>query len=120
MIGIFLRGINLTILQEWADSLSEVIDNKDLTMRQKSVIAHWLSEERDSFEKLMHRSRKYLDKIVAAKELDAQHAFTLKTGKGIPEDLLEEFCARHGIIFPKTEFLRLIEEHREVSRRPKK
>src|SRR3989344_2919656 len=81
MIGIFLRGINLTILQEWADSLSEVID---------------------------------------AKELDAQYAFTLKTGMGIPEDLLEEFCARHGIPFPKAEFLKLIEEHREVSRRPKK
>lgn len=120
MIGVFLRGINLTILQEWADSLSEVIDNKDLTFRQKFVIAHWLSEERDSFEKLMHRSRKYLDKIVTAKELDAQHAFTLKTGMGIPEDLLEEFCARHGIPFPKVEFLRLIEEHRGISRRPKK
>lgn len=120
MIGVFLRGINLTILQEWTDSLSEVIDNKDLTMRQKSVIAHWLSKERDGFENLMRRNCKYLDKIVATKELDAPHAFTLKTGIGIPEDLLEEFCVRHGIHFPKIEFLRLIEEHREVSRRPNK
>lgn len=120
MIGIFLRGINLTILQEWVDSLSEVMDNKDLTMRQKSVISHWIDEERDGFEKLMLRNRKHLDKIVAAKALDAQHAFTLKTGMGIPEDILEEFCIRHGISFPKPEFLRLIEEHKEISRRSKK
>ncbi|QQS22555.1 hypothetical protein IPM19_02890 [bacterium] len=120
MIGIFLRGIDLTILQEWVDSLSQVIDNKDLTFRHKSVIAHWISEERVSFEKLMNRSGKYLDKIVAAKELDAHQAFTLKTGIGIPEDLLEEFCERHDITFPKVEFLKLIEDHRNVSRRPKK
>lgn len=120
MIGIFLREVSLTILQEWADSLIEVIDNKDLTLRQKSVIKHWLNEERNGFEKLMQRSRKYLDKIVKAKELDAQRAFTLKTGVGIPEDLLEEFCASHGIHFPRVEFLKLIEKHREVSRRPKK
>lgn len=120
MIGIFLRGVNLTVLQEWVDSLSEVIDNKDLTNRQKSVIAHWLGVERDSFERLMHRNRKYLDRIVADKELTAQHAFTLKTGMGIPEDLLEEFCARHGIIFPKVGFTALIEQHKVISRQAKK
>lgn len=120
MIGVYLQGINLTILQEWMDSLSDVIDNRDLTFRQKSVIAHWLGEERNGFENLMRRSRKYLDKIVATKELDAQHAFTLKTGIGIPEDLLEEFCACHSIPFPKVEFLRLIEEHKDISRRSKK
>lgn len=89
-------------------------------MRQKPVIGHWLIEERISFEKLMHRSRKHLDKIVSANELSAEHAFSLKAGMGIPEDLLEEFCARHGILFPKVEFLNLIEEHKEISRRPKK
>ncbi len=120
MIGVYLRGISLTILQEWVESLSEVIDDKDLTLRHKSEIAHWLSEERTGFESLMRRSGKYLDKVAAAKELDAQHAFTLKTGMGIPEDLLEEFCSQHNIPFPKTEFLRLIEEHKEISRRQKK
>ena len=120
MVGVYLRDINLTILQDWVDSLCDAIDNRDLTFRHKSVIMHWLDEERNSFENLMRRSYKYLDKIVATKELDAHHAFTLKTGIGIPEDLLEEFCARHNIPFPKVEFLRLIEEHKEVSRRPKK
>jgi alanyl-tRNA synthetase len=120
MIGMYLRGINLTILQEWVDSLSDTIDNRNLTSSQKSVIAHWLGEERNSFENLMRRSRKYLDKIVATKELDAHLAFTLKTSMGIPENLLEEFCVRHGIPFPKIELLRLIEEHREISCRPKK
>ena len=119
MIGVFLRGVNLTILQEWVESLSGEIDNEDLTRRQKSVITHWIDEERNGFEGLMHRSRKYLDKIVAVKELDAQYAFTLKTAMGMPEDLLEEFCIRHGIPFPKSEFLKLIEEHKEISRRPK-
>jgi alanyl-tRNA synthetase len=60
------------------------------------------------------------DKIASAKELDAHRAFTLKTGMGIPEDLLEEFCLRQGIIFPKADFLRFIEEHKGISRQPKK
>jgi alanyl-tRNA synthetase len=120
MIGMFLRGISLSILEEWMESLSQVMDNKDLTMRQKPAIDRWLSVERDGFEKLMQRSRKHLDKIASAKELDAHHAFTLKTGMGIPEDLLEEFFLRQGIVFPKADFLRFIEEHKGISRQPKK
>lgn len=120
MIRLFLRGLNLAILQEWVDSLSQGIDNRPLTLSQQTVIAHRLSEERDSFEKLMRRSRKHLDEIVASRQLEAQQAFSLKTAYGIPEDFLEEFCVRHEIPFPKAEFLRLIEEHRVVSRQPKK
>jgi len=51
--------------------------------------------------------------------LSAKQAFDLKTALGIPEDLLVEICARHGIPFPREEFLRLIEEHREISRQTK-
>lgn len=120
MLGVFMRGINLSVLQEWVDSLTEAVDNQSLTLHHKSNIAYWLGVERDGFEGLMLRSRRYLDKIIAAKELDAQLAFTLKTGIGIPEDLLEEFCVRHSIHFPKIEFLRLIEEHKGISRRSKK
>ena len=55
------------------------------------------------------------------KEKAIELAFELITeGFGIPEDLLEEFYVRHGIPFPKIELLKLIEKHREVSRRPKK
>jgi len=120
MIGMFLRDINLAVLQEWSDSLMEVIDNKDLTMRQRAGITYYLGEERASFDRLMRRSRKHLDKIAASGQLDARQAFTLKTGMGIPEDLLEEFCTRHGIRFPKDEFLGLVEGHRDISRRTKK
>jgi alanyl-tRNA synthetase len=120
MTGMFLRGISLDLLQTWVDSLSDVIDNKELTSSQKPVIAHWLGKEREGFEGLMRRSKKHLDKVETSKELDAQHAFSLKTSLGISEDFLEEFCVRHSILFPKVEFLRLIEEHKEISRQSKK
>lgn len=120
MTGVFLRGLSLKVIQTWTDSLCGVIDNRDMTLSQKPFITHWMKKECESFEGLMHRSRKYLDKIATTKELDARHAFTLKTGLGIPEDFLEEFCVSHGIVFPKTEFTRLIEGHKEISRQSKK
>lgn len=120
MTGVFLQGIGLDVLQTWVDSLSEVIDNKELTSRQKPVISQWLRKESEGFEGLVRRSRKHLDKVASAGNLDPQQAFTLKTGLGIPEDFLEEFCVRHGILFPKVEFLTLIEEHKEISRQSKK
>jgi alanyl-tRNA synthetase len=120
MLGAFLYGVDLTVLQEWVNSLSEVIDNKDLTMRHKAAINHWLNVECTRFGELMRRNKKHLDKISSTKELSAQEAFALKAAMGIPEDLLEEFCARHSVSFPKVEFLRLIEEHKEISRRSKK
>jgi len=94
---------------------------KEVKQREKiELLNKDLEEANRKQEGLMRRSMKHLDKIISTKELDAQHAFTLKTGLGIPEDFLEDFCVRHNIIFPRVEFLRLIEEHRIISRQPKK
>jgi alanyl-tRNA synthetase len=119
MIGVFLRGISLDTLQNWANSLCEIIDNRDLTFSQQSTILHWLNVERMSFEKLMQRSNKYLERIVSSQVLTGHDAFNLKTCMGIPEDILVEFCKRHNVVFPMTEFLRLTEEHKEISRQKK-
>lgn len=120
MTGAFLGGVPLDTLRGWVDHLCEVIDNKELTFSQKPVITQYVNSELQSFEALMRRSKKHLDKVVVAKELSEQQAFTLKTAWGIPEDFLQEFCAQHGISFPKAGFLRLIEEHKEISRHQKK
>lgn len=116
MTGVFLREIDLSILQTWVDLLCEIIDDKDKTMIRKLDIDHWLRKECEGFEKLMRKSRKHLDKIAENKELSAQHAFNLKTVLGISEDFLEEFCVSHGILFSKVEFRKLIEEHKKISR----
>lgn len=117
MTGVFLQGISLKIIMEWIEYLCLTIDNKELTNAQGNAIQACVIKEICSFEALIKRSKKYLDEIARAKELDATRAFTLKSGLGIPEDFLEEFCTRNGIIFPKAGFLRLVEEHKTISRK---
>jgi alanyl-tRNA synthetase len=120
MTGIYLKEIDLDLLQVWIDSLCGAIDDKDKTMSQKTAINLWIDKERNGFEELMRRSKGRLDRIAAVKELSAQQAFTLKTSSGISEDFLEEFCIRKGILFSKVELLELIEKHKEISRQSKK
>jgi alanyl-tRNA synthetase len=116
MSGVFLRDINLSVVSEWFESLCEVVDNKGKTDAARPTMLSWLEEERNSFELLMRRSRKHLDKIAATQHLDAKQAFDLKTSLGIPEDLLEEYCRRYGIEFPRKGYLQLFREHQEISR----
>ncbi|MEK7647483.1 MAG: alanine--tRNA ligase-related protein [Patescibacteria group bacterium] len=119
MIGAQLHGVELTALTGWVHSLCVAIDNRELTLRHESAVNGWIQSERDSFVRVLQRSKKHLDKIAAAQEISATHAFTLKSELGIPEDLLSEFCGRHGIHFPIDEFQKLVDGHKETSRAKK-
>lgn len=116
MSGVFLRDIGLPMVSEWFEALCEVVDDKDKTNAARATILSWLEDERSGFENLMRRSRKHLDKIAATRRLEAKQAFDLKTSLGIPEDLLEEYCRRYGIEFPREGYLQLFREHQEISR----
>lgn len=117
MLGVFLKGVEVKTVRGWMGGLCECVDDRRKTASAQSAIFVWLDAEISSFEGLMRRSQKHLDRIVAEKHLDAQHAFDLKTSLGVPEDLLEEYCRRHGIEFPREGLASLLREHQQVSRK---
>lgn len=115
--GMYLRDVNMNQSMQFVQTLAESVDNVQLTREKMAFIIDAIQLEIERFAKVLQRADKHFNQIIKNGELPAETAFEMKATRGIPEELIKEFCREHDIEFPENLFVALMDEHRVVSRK---
>src|SRR5207247_5464903 len=73
--------------------------------------------EEDGFGEALERGMKLFEEAAARGEITGEDAFALQATYGFPIELTQELARERGLGVNDEEFTRLMEEHREISRR---
>src|SRR2546423_5077444 len=107
----FLASLADAVLQPMGDAYPELVDHRE-------QIHQVLSAEEERFAETLERGIKVFEEAVSrGGDIGGEDAFKLAATYGFPIELTVELARERGLGVNEEEFTRLMEEHREISRR---
>ena len=106
----FLAALADAVIEQMADAYPELAEHR-------AEIRQVLSAEETRFAETLERGMKLFEEAAAHGEITGDDAFTLQATYGFPIELTQELARERGLGVNDEEYTRLMEEHREISRR---
>ena len=106
----FLAGLADAVIEQMGDAYPEIREHRD-------EIRQVLSAEETRFAETLERGMTIFEEAAAKGEITGDDAFTLQATYGFPIELTQELARERGLGVNDEEFTRLMEQHREISRR---
>jgi alanyl-tRNA synthetase len=105
----FLAGLADTVIEQMGDAYAELAEHRDQIHRV-------LSAEEERFGETLERGMKLFEEAAARGAISGEDAFTLQATYGFPIELTVELARERGLTVDEDEYVRLMDEHREISR----
>jgi alanyl-tRNA synthetase len=105
----FLAGLADTVIEQMGDAYAELAEHRD-------QIHRILSAEEERFGETLERGMKLFEEAAARGAISGEDAFTLQATYGFPIELTVELARERGLTVDEDEYVRLMDEHREISR----
>src|SRR6266516_4164463 len=106
----FLGGLADAVIEELGGAYPELVGHR-------REIREVLTAEEERFGETLERGMKLFEEAAARGEITGEDAFALQATYGFPIELTQELARERGLGVNDEEFTRLMEEHREISRR---
>jgi alanyl-tRNA synthetase len=107
----FLADLADAVIEQMGDAYPELVEHR-------SEIHRTLSAEEERFAETLERGMKVFEEAAArGGDIGGEDAFKLAATYGFPIELTVELARERGLGVNEEEFTRLMEEHREISRR---
>jgi alanyl-tRNA synthetase len=106
----FLAGLADAVIEQMADAYPELGEHR-------REIHQVLTAEEERFGETLERGMKVFEEAALRGEITGDDAFTLQATYGFPIELTQELARERGLGVNDEEYTRLMEEHREISRR---
>jgi alanyl-tRNA synthetase len=106
----FLAGLADAVIEQMAEAYPELQEHQ-------GEIHRVLSAEEERFGETLERGMKLFDEAAARGRITGDDAFTLQATYGFPIELTQELARERGLGVNDEEYTRLMEKHREISRR---
>jgi alanyl-tRNA synthetase len=106
----FLPGLADAVIEQMADAFPEL-------EQHRQEIHRVLLAEEERFGETLERGMKQFEEAAARGEIRGEDAFTLQSTYGFPIELTQELARERALAVNDEEYTRLMEEHREISRR---
>jgi alanyl-tRNA synthetase len=106
----FLGGLADAVIEEMGEAYPELAEHR-------REIRQVLTAEEERFGETLERGMKLFEDAAARGEITGEDAFALQATYGFPIELTQELARERGLGVNDEEFTRLMEEHREISRR---
>jgi alanyl-tRNA synthetase len=106
----FLAGLADAVIEQMGDAYPELAEHR-------KEIQQVLSAEETRFAETLERGMAIFDDAAAKGEITGDDAFTLQATYGFPIELTQELARERGLGVNDEEYTRLMDEHREISRR---
>jgi alanyl-tRNA synthetase len=105
----FLAGLADTVIEQMGDAYAELAEHRD-------QIHRILSAEEERFGETLERGMKLFEEAAARGAISGEDAFMLQATYGFPIELTVELARERGLTVDEDEYVRLMDEHREISR----
>ena len=111
------------VLNKKTTSLSEIVPEvvkmySDIYPELKEIdIAKIIETEESKFNKTLQKGLKLIEKLTREHKISDENVFKLFSTYGIPFELIKDIFSKKGIQLNEENFDRIIEKHREVSRK---
>ena len=107
----FLAGLSDAVIEQIGDAYPELGEHRE-------QIHQALSAEEERFAETLERGMKVFEEAASRSgDVSGEDAFLLQATYGFPIELTIELARERGLGVNEEEFTRLMEEHREISRR---
>jgi alanyl-tRNA synthetase len=106
----FLGGLADAVIDQMGEAYPELIEHR-------REIGEVLAAEEERFGETLERGMKLFEEAAARGEITGEDAFALQATYGFPIELTQELARERGLGVNDEEYTRLMEEHREISRR---
>jgi len=106
----FLPGLADTVVEQMGAAYPELVEHRD-------EIVAVLHAEEERFGETLERGMKHFEEAAASGGITGEDAFSLQATYGFPIELTQELARERGLGVNDEEYTRLMEEHREISRR---
>jgi alanyl-tRNA synthetase len=106
----FLAGLAGVVIEQMRDAYPELAGHD-------GEIRRVLTAEEERFGETLERGMKLFDEAAARGEITGEDAFALQATYGFPIELTQELARERALGVNDEEYTRLMEEHREISRR---
>jgi alanyl-tRNA synthetase len=106
----FLAGLAGVVIEQMRDAYPELAEHD-------GEIRRVLTAEEERFGETLERGMKLFDEAAARGEITGEDAFALQATYGFPIELTQELARERALGVNDEEYTRLMEEHREISRR---
>jgi alanyl-tRNA synthetase len=106
----FLSGLADVVIEQMGRAYPELVEHR-------RDIHRVLAAEEERFGETLERGMRRFEAAAAKGELTAEDVFELQTTDGFPRELTEELARERGLAYSEEEYTRLMEEHRQRSRR---
>ena len=106
----FLAGLAGVVIEQMRDAYPELVEHE-------GEIRRVLTAEEERFGETLERGMKLFEEAAARGEITGDDAFALQATYGFPIELTQELARDRGLGVNDEEYTRLMEEHREISRR---
>jgi len=106
----FLPGLADVVIEQMGVAYPELV-------AQREDVHRILAAEETRFAETLERGMAIFEQAAAKGEISGEDVFELKTTYGFPEELTEELARERGLAFHDEEYTRLMERHRQISRR---
>src|SRR2546429_2571830 len=109
----FLPGLTNAVIEQMHEAYPELEEHR-------REIRQVVAAEEERFGETLERGMKLFEEAAARGEITGEDAFTLQATYGFPIELTQELARERGLGVNDEEYTRLMEEHREISRRTSK
>jgi alanyl-tRNA synthetase len=106
----FLAGLSEAVIEQLADAYPALAEHR-------GEIQRVLTAEEERFGETLERGMKVFEDAAARGEITGDDAFALQATYGFPIELTQELARERGLGVNDEEYTRLMEEHRQISRR---
>src|SRR5439155_1761333 len=106
----FLAGLADVVIEQMGDAYPELPEHR-------GDIHRILSAEEERFSQTLARGLRLCEEVATGPEISGEDAFLLHNTYGFPIELTQQLARERGLGVNNEEFTRLMEEHREISRR---
>jgi alanyl-tRNA synthetase len=106
----FLAGLAGVVIEQMRDAYPELAEHD-------GEIRRVLTAEEERFGETLERGMKLFDEAAARGEITGEDAFALQATYGFQIELTQELARERALGVNDEEYTRLMEEHREISRR---
>jgi alanyl-tRNA synthetase len=106
----FLSGLADAVIEQMGEAYPELVEHR-------REIRRVLTAEEERFAETLERGMKLFEEAAARGRITGEDAFTLQATYGFPIELTQELARERALEVNDEEYTRLMEEHREISRR---
>ena len=106
----FLPGLAETVIEQMGHAYPELVEHR-------REVHQVLAAEEERFAETLERGMKVFEEAAARGEITGDDAFALQATFGFPIELTQELARERGLGINDEEYTRLMEQHREISRR---